>query len=444
MLNKIKILYYYFRTKYGFKFKNREELLNWQNKQVIKLLKKIMPKSPFYTEYFKNFSVIDWQKFPLIDKSLMMENFDNLNTAGIKKSEAFETAYNAEKLRDFSPTINNITVGLSSGTSGNRGIFLLSDEERFKWAGTILAKVLPCSIFSKHKIAFFLRANSNVYTTVNSNNINFEFFDLLNPLEQHLKRLNEFQPSVLVAPASMLRLLARAKEDKKLNVNPEKIISVAEVLDSLDESYIFKQFNQKIHQIYQCTEGFLASTCQYGTLHINEDMVVNQKEYLDKDLGKFIPIITDFSRTTQPIIRYRLNDILTEKKEPCLCGSVFTAIEKIEGRCDDIFYLPAIEGEKLIPVFPDFICRAIIYSSPEIEEYTAIQHSFDLTEIFLKSSCEDKNNLSNLVEKSLKELFEKLNCKAPELKINYNYDKLEKPCDKKLKRVKRVFNIEGE
>jgi len=42
MLNKIKILYYYFRTKYGFKFKNREELLNWQNKQVIKLLKKII------------------------------------------------------------------------------------------------------------------------------------------------------------------------------------------------------------------------------------------------------------------------------------------------------------------------------------------------------------------------------------------------------------------
>jgi putative adenylate-forming enzyme len=173
-------------------------------------------------------------------------------------------------------------------------------------------------------------------------------------------------------------------------------------------------------------------------------MIVIQKEYLDKDLGKFIPIITDFSRTTQPIIRYRLNDILTEKKEPCPCGSVFTAIEKIEGRCDDIFYLPAIEGEKFIPVFPDFICRAVIYSSPEIEEYMAIQNNFDLIEILLKSSCEDKNLLTNLVQKSLTEVLEKLNCKIPAIKCNYDYDKLENPRDKKLKRVKRIFTIEGE
>ena len=47
-------------------------------------------------------------------------------------------------------------------------------------------------------------------------------------------------------------------------------------------------------------------------------------------IAAFYPIITDFKRTSQPIYRYRLNDILVEEKSPCPCGSVFTRIAKIE------------------------------------------------------------------------------------------------------------------
>ncbi len=65
-------------------------------------------------------------------------------------------------------------------------------------------------------------------------------------------------------------------------------------------------------------------------MHLNEDIVHIQKEYLDEQSRRFVPIITDFSRTSQPIIRYRLNDILTEADKPCLCGSPYTAIERIE------------------------------------------------------------------------------------------------------------------
>lgn len=50
-------------------------------------------------------------------------------------------------------------------------------------------------------------------------------------------------------------------------------------------------------------------------------------------------MVTDLERKAQPIIRYRLNDILVERKEPCGCGSPFLALEKIEGREDDVFFL---------------------------------------------------------------------------------------------------------
>ena len=75
---------------------------------------------------------------------------------GIKKEEAFRVALQAETTRDFAPQLEGITVGLSSGTSGNRGLFLVGPQEQAKWAGTILAKALPGSLWAEQRIAFFL------------------------------------------------------------------------------------------------------------------------------------------------------------------------------------------------------------------------------------------------------------------------------------------------
>ncbi len=441
MIRKLIILKHYLLTKYFFQFKNRESLFAWQKKQLKKMLKANLVKSKFY----KNLGIKNFEELPIIDKSIMMANFETINTVGLKKNEAFDLALKAENNRDFTQKLKNITIGLSSGTSGNRGIFLVDEKETLKWVGTILAKTLPSSILKKHKIAFFLRANSNLYKAVNSKNIKFLFFDLLQPVKEHFENLNKFGPSILVAPPSMLRILAKAKEDNNLSINPSKIISVAEVLDPLDEKFITKHFKKKIHQIYQATEGFLGTTCKHGTFHLNEDLIYFEKEYLDAEHKKFIPIITDLFRDTQPIIRYRLNDILTEKKELCPCGSVFTAIEKIEGRCDDIFYLKSINGEKLVQIFPDFISRAIIFSSTEILSYKVRQIDFDKIEIFLEieSYSNMKTNMKNFIEeeisKALCNLFVKVNCQIPI--INYIYETTKIFKDKKLKRIERDFFI---
>ena len=52
------------------------------------------------------------------------------------------SVFRIEKTRDFTPKINNITIGLSSGTSGNRGIFLVSEQEKTLWALYTLNKIL--------------------------------------------------------------------------------------------------------------------------------------------------------------------------------------------------------------------------------------------------------------------------------------------------------------
>jgi putative adenylate-forming enzyme len=307
------------------------------------------------------------------------------------------------------------------------------------WAGSILAKALPGSLIERQKIAFFLRANSNLYETIGGQRLQFKYFDLLNSLSDSINTLNEYQPNILIAPPSMLRLLAEAQKTKYLKISPLKIVSVAEVLDPLDEMEISRIFSKIVHQIYQCTEGFLGYTCQYGTLHLNEDMAIVQKEYLDRNSGKFMPIITDFRRCTQPIVRYRLDDILTESQEKCACGSILMAIASIEGRKDDIFYFPSDTEDKLVPIFPDFIRRAIITTAEEIEEYMVCQLNPNLIELYLKIPSYVSDEVKIRLETSLKELIFKFGCQVPNIVYKEYIGKGQQL--QKLRRVQRQFSV---
>ncbi len=153
-----------------------------------------------------------------MDKALMMARFDDLNTVGISKDQAMKVALEAERTRDFSPTVGRISVGLSSGTSGHRGLFLTSPEEQAMWAGAVLAKMLPRGrCFGQH-IAFFLRANNNLYQTLDSPLLSFRFFDMEQPLAEHLAALQNAQPSIFVAPASVLSRLPAYPVQAQLNI----------------------------------------------------------------------------------------------------------------------------------------------------------------------------------------------------------------------------------
>jgi len=357
MADRLRVLKYYLYYKYRLPFRDREALERWQRKRLKRHLAYVAANSPLYR------GMTDWKQYPVIDKDVMTEQFDRINTVGIGRQEAEEFAIRAERSRDFAPKLKGVTVGLSSGTSGKRGIFLVSDEEKDKWAGYILAKFLPGSIWGSYSVAFFMRADSNLYEAVSSKNIRFHFFDIYEDMERHRERLEAASPHILAGQPSVLLALAGELERGRLHIRPRLVISIAEVLEKRDEEYLKRAFGLAvIHQVYQCTEGCLASTCPCGTLHLHEDIVCIEREYLDE--RRFVPVVTDFQRKAQPVIRYRLNDILVEKKEPCGCKSPCLALEKIEGREDDIFFFPGKDGKEKA-VFPDFIRRCMLFALGE-------------------------------------------------------------------------------
>ncbi len=436
-LLKLKILLYYLIFKYGRIFQSREALRVWQESKVKKHLARLRKNSPYLEMLWQKLPEPSWQLLPLMNKSIMMENFDTLNTVGIKKDEAFRVAIQAEATRDFSSTIGDITVGLSSGTSGHRGLFLASPNERAQHAGAILAKILPGTLFKPWKVAFFLRANSNLYSTSQSRMIQFQYFDLLDSLEKHESRLNQFQPDLLIGPPSLLRKLARRKDEGSLRIQPKKIVSVAEVLDPLDHKKISESFHQVVHQVYQCTEGFLGITCTEGTLHLNEDIVLVEPKWLDTQKSKFHPIITDFTRTSQPIVRYLLNDILTIKKTPCPCGSVFMALESIEGRADDCLEFESIkDSTPPVEVYPDFIRRCILFAASQISEYHVTQaRAGELSIALQTASGVARSPLEIEITEAIKKLAQDQGFKMPTVHFHDRFPDLG---IKKLRRIERL------
>ena len=78
------------------------------------------------------------------------------------------------------------------------------------------------------------------------------------------------------------------------------------------------------------------------------------------------------------------------------------AIEKIEGRSDDILLFET-SSKKQVKIFPDFFRRAIITSNKNIEDYAVIQKATDLLLVYIRPYSKEAYSLA--VE-SIKNLLE--------------------------------------
>lgn len=323
-----------------------------RSRALSRFLRRDLPRASFYAPYVGK----PLAELPVVDKATVLADFAGFNRYGVTLDQALSVAREAERTRDFTPTVAGVTVGLSSGTSGRPGVFLVSDRERRRWAGALMAQLLsPASlrIIARRaplKVALFLRANSNLYETLGSSRVEFRYCDLTQPLADHVPRLADVD--VLVGPPSVLRELTTL-----IQLRPTQVISAAETLEPDDAALIEAAFGVPVEQIYQATEGLLGVSCLDGRVHLNEGYVHIEPEWLDDE--RFVPIVTDFTRTTQLVVRYRLDDVLLAADGACPCGRPGRSVRAVLGRCDDVLDLDGT------PVYPDVLRHAIALAGPD-------------------------------------------------------------------------------
>lgn len=370
-----------FTLRWRFLHWTADDVRRHQWREIEKLLRLVQSRSPFYRDLYAGRcvqSLEDFAGLPTIDKRTMMEHFDALNTAGLKLDAVSLYAVRKESSRDFLGYYENeYVVGLSSGTSGARGIYVTPRALTERLPGVFLARSgIPLRLLP-FRILFLLRVFSQGFDDIRSPFVSLTYMSTMADVGEIVRRMNDVRTNILMAPPSSLRILAPAA--RAIREAPRLIVSYAEVLDAESKAKLEATFGCPVIEIYQASEGQIGSACRHGTLHINEDLVY--VELLDA-AGAVVDrpgkvarrmLVTNLVSTVQPIIRYEMNDLI-ELGEPCPCGSQFRTIAKVIGRHDDVFEFRTADGT-LRPVFPDVISRWIITASDGLREFRAVQNA---------------------------------------------------------------------
>ena len=282
---------------------------------------------------------------PVIGTGAFRARFADYNTAGLSMDEAMAAATRAETGGD-GDLPGGLNAGFSTGTGGGtRGLFVTSPAERATYSGRLAGKLLASwPLLRLRRIAVCLRAPSRLYDRGG-----MRFFVLGNTDRDDA--IARFDPHMLIAPPQVLLDLAASGHRLP---SLRHLYYGAETLNTRERAFVTERLGRRPDPIYQATEGFLGAPCAYGTLHLNDDGLIIERE--DIGGGRFRPIVTDLLRHTQLVVRLRLDDIL--KPCTCPCGSALSAVEPIEGRIQDIWrwggqtVFPAEVEAAVSPVIP--------------------------------------------------------------------------------------------
>lgn len=360
---------------------DRARLAAHQARRLKNLLAHVSQHSSYYARLRAQGWDGSFDALPVLSKQGYISHYDEINTAGLKQADLARFAVEMERAGKTALYRGKYSVGLSSGTSGSKLVTVLSPAERWNYACLLFARSgIPGGV-KEPRVLFALRVNNPAFMETRALGISLVHVDYTHPPEEVAALMNEKRLNVLAGPPSLLVLLARIKE--KIEHPIQGVISYAEVLDDAARAEIEAAFGVRAAQIYQGAEGFIASTCHEGRLHLNEDALFIEAFDAGDSLGGACKlVVTDLYRRAQPFIRYSMGDLVELSDNACTCGSCFRVVERIHGRADDIFHLRGRDGS-LRFLFPDYVTRSINQVSDAVLEFQALQHSLDSIEIRL-------------------------------------------------------------
>lgn len=350
----------------------REQLEAHQAHALGQLREYVYEHSPFYQRFHQGLMDRPLHELPVLTKTMMMEHFDDLVTDRAIRLEDIRAHMTA--LQGDQRYLDRYWVTATSGSTGQPGIFLFN---RVEWA-TVIASFargqewggLKVDLRHRRKMAMVsstasLHMSSRVGLTVQSPWISTLRLAAAEPLPTIVQKLNDFQPDILVAYASMARILAEEQHAGRLQIRPTVIFTSSEVLTEETRRRVEDAWGKVLFNEYAATEsgGLAAERSDHRGLYLFEDLVIF--EVVDAENRPVPPgvygnkvLLTALFKQTQPLIRYELHDSVRLASEPSLSESPFALIDGIQGRTEDTLYFPGVMGGE-VAVHPSVFHQVI-------------------------------------------------------------------------------------
>ena len=189
-------------------------------------------------------------------------------------------------------------------------------------------------------------------------------------------RLASFRADMLEGyPSSLAPIARHVLQTGRTDIRPRAVITSSETLEPEVRVLFERAFACPVYDQYGSAEmvAFVAQ-CEHGRYHVSPEFGVI--EILRDDLtpakaGEIGQIVaTGFINPIMPLIRYATGDLASRVEGPCRCGRAFPALDRIEGRRDDVIVTP--EGRWVGRLDPIFKAVSSIYETRIIQD--AVDH----------------------------------------------------------------------
>ncbi len=349
---------------------SRERVLLHQEKALAGLLEHARRSSPYYQRVLKPGAPLAAQ--PLLTKATLLEHYDEIVTdrrLRLADLVRFVDGNVGDELY-----LGRYRVAATAGSSGRRSTIpsdpaewatvIASYARANEWAGIrVSPRHRPRMAVVSSKASFH---QSNVVArSVDGPLVRTLRLDAADDLQATVTALNEFNPEVLVAYASMLRILADEQLAGRLRIAPRAVNCSSEVLTAQSRSLAEQAWRLRVFEVYAATEtaGIAAECSEHRGMHAFEDLLI--LEGVDDDYQP-VPdgrpaarlLATVLPSRTVPLLRYELTDRVTFAAEPCRCGLPFKLIASVDGRSDDLLRMAGI-AQPTVRVHPVLFHRVL-------------------------------------------------------------------------------------
>jgi phenylacetate-CoA ligase len=335
-----------------------DRVANERRRALRTLLAMAVERSPWHRERLAGIdpggrSEVDIESLPVMTKTDLMDNFDDLVTDRRVTRELCER--HLDDATGDAYLLGEYHVVASGGSSGQRGVFVYGwDAWAICWASmvrfpqrdwasdpTLAGVPRVAAVVAASKVTHVSAAFRQTFSTARTPE---HVIPVSQPLERIVARLNELQPTEIIGYSSMLPRLAREARAGRLRISPRRVMAIAEPLLPEARAAIQQVWDVPIGDRYGMSEGVFAGFCGHGS-HLPDDLCIFEPVGSD---GRPVPpgvpsqrvYVTNLYNHALPLIRFEVTDEVTVLDGTCPCGSAFRRIADPQGRLDDTFVYP--------------------------------------------------------------------------------------------------------
>ncbi|MDE7352453.1 MAG: phenylacetate--CoA ligase family protein [Acetatifactor sp.] len=353
--------------------KSEEQIRRLQDKKLRKLLRHAYEHSAYYRKVFaqagiseENIDSMPLNRFPAIDKELLMQHFDQLVTDPEVKQERLRK-FDESPVSKSENYLGRYHIIHSSGSTGVPRYFVY-DEKAWEqmlvgiirgalW-GMGMGSILRL-LAGKPRILYIAATDGRyagamaVGDGIQGLHASQEYLDINEPIEKGNQKVTRFDPNIVIGYPSAIKLMAEQVRLGRVPSHVERVISCGEPLSAGLRSFLEDTFQCPVLNFYGSSESLalgLEERAGEGMI-LFDDMNVIEVE----DGEMYLTCLYNF---TQPLIRYRLTDTLRPKKRLPDDPYGFSRAEVLLCRNEDEMWFRKTDGTKefIHPLSVEGIC----------------------------------------------------------------------------------------